>query len=55
MRGAMLTAAAAVASIMTAAATSSAQSPYSYSWCRRTPKTDGYVTSCYFLRLSRAI
>jgi Protein of unknown function (DUF3551) len=48
MRGAMITAAAAVASIMTAAATSSAQSPYSYPWCHRTPKTDGDVTSCYF-------
>jgi hypothetical protein len=48
MRGAILMAAATAASIMTAVATSAAQSSYSYPWCGRTPNTDGNVTSCYF-------
>jgi hypothetical protein len=47
MRWFAVVAVAAVASILTGAATS-AQSSYSYSWCRGTPKTDGNFTSCYF-------
>ena len=48
MRGAVLLAAAATASIVTVDATSAAQSPFIYPWCRRAPRTDGGVTSCYF-------
>ena len=51
MRGAILMAAVTAASIVTAVATSSAQSSYSYPWCRRTPNNDDNVTFCFFLKL----
>jgi Protein of unknown function (DUF3551) len=40
----VLVAAALAADLVPAAA----QSPTSYPWCARMPKTDGAVTSCYF-------
>jgi hypothetical protein len=49
MRGAILIAAVALASIMAVSATATGQAVYSYPWCGRTTKTDSNVTWCYFM------
>jgi hypothetical protein len=36
------------ATLMGAAASASAQSPYSYPWCSKQLVRDGFTTSCYF-------
>jgi hypothetical protein len=48
MRQSILSIALIAAALAADTVPAAAQSPASYPWCARIPKTDGDVTSCYF-------